>query len=165
MSELNRCRISQSALGQACWGYAQVQCKETSQKRMDQLKTSPRSHRDAARAELGAAKARLADTDIRAPCAGRVGSGYVGLGRLVTAQAVITTLDDTDIIKLDFDVPATWISPGHVATPGLTRRTYSAGSPKRRLFYLSLIPLRSSNQFEISEDRLVMRAPSTQRIL
>jgi hypothetical protein len=132
---------------------------------MYQLKTSPRSHRDAARAELGAAKARLADTDIRAPCAGRVGSGYVGLGRLVTAQAVITTLDDTDIIKLDFDVPATWISPGHVATPGLTRRTYSAGSPKRRLFYLSLIPLRSSNQFEISEDRLVMRAPSTQRIL
>ena len=73
MSELNRCRISQSALGQACWGYAQVQCKETSQKRMDQLKISPRSHRDAARAELGAAKARLADTDIRAPFAGRVG--------------------------------------------------------------------------------------------
>jgi len=81
------------------------------------------AHRDAARAELGAARARLADTDIRAPVAGRVGLGYVGLGRLVTPQAVITTLDDTDIINLDFDVPATWISPGHVATPGLTRRT------------------------------------------
>jgi hypothetical protein len=123
------------------------------------------AHRDAARAELGAAKGRLADTDIRAPFAGWVGLGYVGLGRLVTPQAVITTLDDTDIIKLDFDVPATWISPGHVATPGLARPTYSAGFPKRSLKFLSSIPLRSSNQFEISEDRLAMRAPSTQRIL
>jgi membrane fusion protein (multidrug efflux system) len=69
-----------------------------------------RAQRDAARAELNAAEARLSDSDVRAPFAGRVGLRYVSLGSLVTPQTIITTLDDTDTIKLDFDVPETWLA-------------------------------------------------------
>lgn len=85
------------------------------------------AQRDAARAELSAAKARLADTNIRAPFNGRVGLRYVSLGSLVTPQTVITTLDDTDIIKLDFDVPETWISR---LERGLTALARSAAWPE-----------------------------------
>lgn len=65
------------------------------------------ARRDADRAALDAAEARLADTVVRAPFAGRVGLRRVSLGSLVSPQTVITTLDDTDTIKLDFDVPET----------------------------------------------------------
>jgi len=63
------------------------------------------ARRDADRAALDAAEARLAETLVRAPFAGRLGLRNVSLGRLVGPGDVITTLDDTDIIKLDFDVP------------------------------------------------------------
>jgi membrane fusion protein (multidrug efflux system) len=68
------------------------------------------AQRDAARAALEAAEARLADRKVRAPFAGRVGLRRVSLGSLVTPDTVITTLDDTHVIKLDFDVPATAIA-------------------------------------------------------
>lgn len=80
--------------------------RAVSASQLDQRK----AHRDAARAELNAAQARLADSDIRAPFAGRVGLRYVSLGSLVTPNTIITTLDDTDLIKLDFDVPETWLA-------------------------------------------------------
>jgi membrane fusion protein (multidrug efflux system) len=65
------------------------------------------AQRDADRALLDAAEARLADTVVRAPFAGRVGLRRVSLGSVVTPDTVITTLDATDPIKLDFDVPET----------------------------------------------------------
>jgi membrane fusion protein (multidrug efflux system) len=65
------------------------------------------AQRDAARAALNAARSRLSDSRVRAPFAGRVGLRRVSLGALVTPDSIITTLDDTDTIKLDFDVPAT----------------------------------------------------------
>ena len=65
---------------------------------------------DAARAGLVAAQARLAHSDVRAPFAGRVGLRNVSLGSLVTPETIITTLDDTDTMKLDFDVPETWLA-------------------------------------------------------
>jgi len=65
------------------------------------------ARRDAARAALDAAEAKLAETVVRAPFAGRVGLRRVSLGALVGPSVVITTLDDTDPIKLDFDVPET----------------------------------------------------------
>jgi membrane fusion protein (multidrug efflux system) len=68
------------------------------------------ARRDADRAALDAARARLAHTLVRAPFAGRVGLRRVSLGALVDSSTVITTLDDTDIIKLDFDVPETALS-------------------------------------------------------
>jgi membrane fusion protein (multidrug efflux system) len=66
--------------------------------------------RDADQASLDAALARLDETVVRAPFHGRVGLRRVSLGSLVGPSTVITTLDDTDTIKLDFDVPETALS-------------------------------------------------------
>jgi membrane fusion protein (multidrug efflux system) len=65
------------------------------------------ARRDASRSALDAAEARLAETIVRAPFAGRLGLRRVSAGALVGPSIVITTLDDTDPIKLDFDVPET----------------------------------------------------------
>jgi len=65
------------------------------------------ARRDADRAALDAAEARLSQAVIRAPFAGRVGLRRVSPGSYVTPDTVITTLDDTDVMKLDFDVPET----------------------------------------------------------
>jgi membrane fusion protein (multidrug efflux system) len=62
------------------------------------------------RARLGAATARLEDTVIRAPFAGRVGLRRVSVGTLISPGDVITTLDDTSVIKLDFSVPENFLA-------------------------------------------------------
>jgi len=79
------------------------------------------ARRDADRAALDAAQARLAETVVRAPFAGRVGLRRVSLGSLVTPATVITTLDDTDTIKLDFDVPETVLSRLESGLPVVAR--------------------------------------------
>jgi membrane fusion protein (multidrug efflux system) len=56
-------------------------------------------------ARVDAAEARVADTAIRAPFAGRVGLRRVSVGGLVNPGTVITTLDDTSVVKVDFGVP------------------------------------------------------------
>lgn len=56
-------------------------------------------------ARVAAARARLADTYIRAPFAGRVGLRRVSLGALISPGTLITTLDDISSIKVDFAVP------------------------------------------------------------
>ncbi len=68
------------------------------------------AQREAARAALAAAEARLEDTVIRAPFAGWLGLRRVSVGSVVTPGTVITTLDDTGSIKLDFDVPEVFLS-------------------------------------------------------
>lgn len=67
-------------------------------------------------ARVAAAKARLADTIIRAPFDGRVGLRRVSVGSLVNPGTVITTLDDTSSIKLDFTVPEAYVA---AVAPGL----------------------------------------------
>ena len=59
---------------------------------------------EADQAALAAAEARLAHTVIKAPFSGRLGLRRVSVGSLVGPDTVITTLDDTRSIKLDFDV-------------------------------------------------------------
>jgi membrane fusion protein (multidrug efflux system) len=74
------------------------------------------ARRDSDRAALAVAESALADTRVRAPFEGRVGLRRVSVGSLVTPETTITTLDDTDPIKVDFDVPETALSrlaPGH----------------------------------------------------
>lgn len=78
----------------------------TSEAELEQLE----ARRDADRAALAAAQARLDETVVRAPFAGRVGLRRISLGTLVGPGNVITTLDDTDPVKLDFDVPETALS-------------------------------------------------------
>ena len=85
-----------------------------------------RARRDADRAALDAAEARLADTVVRAPFSGRVGLRRVSVGSLVSPAAVITTLDDTNPMKVDFDVPETALS--HLAR-GLSIVAQSAAWP------------------------------------
>jgi len=61
-------------------------------------------------AQVEAAKARLANSVIRAPFAGRVGLRRVSPGSFVSNSTVITTLDDVSKIKLDFSVPETYLT-------------------------------------------------------
>jgi len=77
-----------------------------SQSQLEQLEAK----RDADQAAVNAAKARLAQTVIRAPFDGRLGLRRVSIGSIVNPNTIITTLDDTSLIKLDFDVPAVFLS-------------------------------------------------------
>ena len=61
-------------------------------------------------ARVAAARARLSDTLIRAPFDGRMGLRRVSVGALVNPGAVITTLDDTRTMKVDFDVPEVFLA-------------------------------------------------------
>ncbi|MGE0115507.1 MAG: efflux RND transporter periplasmic adaptor subunit [Steroidobacteraceae bacterium] len=62
------------------------------------------------KAQVEAAQARVNDTVIRAPFGGRIGLRAVSIGSLVTPGQVISTLDDTSIIKLDFTVPESYLA-------------------------------------------------------
>ncbi len=84
------------------------------------------ARRDADRAALDAAEARLADTQVSAPFAGVLGLRNVSLGSYVTPDDVITTLDDTDPIKLDFAVPEAVLAQ---LAPGLPIAAKSAAWP------------------------------------
>jgi len=68
-------------------------------------------------AQVEAAKARLANSRIRAPFSGRVGLRRVSPGSFVNSSTVITTLDDVRTIKLDFSVPEAFIT---VVNEGMT---------------------------------------------
>jgi membrane fusion protein (multidrug efflux system) len=60
-------------------------------------------------ARVAAARARLADTYIRAPFAGHVGLRRVSLGTLINPGTIITTLDDASSMKVDFAVPERYV--------------------------------------------------------
>jgi membrane fusion protein (multidrug efflux system) len=77
-------------------------------------------------ARVAAARARLADTVIRATFNGRVGLRRVSVGSLIAPGAVITTLDDTSTIKLDFTVPETVVA---AMRPGLELEATSVAYP------------------------------------
>jgi membrane fusion protein (multidrug efflux system) len=79
-------------------------------------------------ARVAAARSRLNDTVIRAPFNGRVGLRRASVGGLVTPGTVITTLDDTSTIKLDFTVPERVVA---AMKPGLTLEARSIAYPGR----------------------------------
>lgn len=84
------------------------------------------ARRIADQAMVSVAEARMAETIVRAPFAGRIGLRRVSLGSLVGPSTVITTLDDTSVIKVDFDVPEVYLSR---LEPGLVVRARSAAWP------------------------------------
>ncbi len=65
---------------------------------------------DADRARLDIAKVQIADRQIVAPFDGVLGLRSISVGDIVNPGMVITTLDDTDPIKLEFSVPETYVS-------------------------------------------------------
>lgn len=62
-----------------------------------------------ARANLAAAEARRGDRVIRAPFAGVLGLSTVTPGTLINPGAVITTLDDISVVRIDFPVPERYL--------------------------------------------------------
>jgi membrane fusion protein (multidrug efflux system) len=90
----------------------------------DQLEGTVKANR----ARLSAATARLEDTVIRAPFSGRVGLRRVSVGTLISPGDVITTLDDTSVIKLDFAVPENLLA---TLREGLSVRATAPAYPGR----------------------------------
>jgi membrane fusion protein (multidrug efflux system) len=80
-------------------------------------------------ARVASARARVADTVIRAPFDGRVGLRRVSVGSLISPGTVITTLDDTSTIKLDFTIPETFLA---AVQPGLEITARSVAFPDDR---------------------------------
>lgn len=95
-----------------------------SRAQLDQLETAVKT----GEARVAAARARLNDTVIRAPFDGRAGFRRVSLGGLVNPGAVITTLDDSSVIKLEFTVPQAFLGE---LRPGLPVAATSEGLPGR----------------------------------
>jgi membrane fusion protein (multidrug efflux system) len=99
--------------------------KIVSAAQLEQLDATRKSNQ----ARVSAARARLADTVIRAPFAGRTGLRRVSVGSLINPGTVITTLDDTSTIRLDFTVPEAYLSAVHT---GLTIGAATSAWPGRR---------------------------------
>ena len=79
-----------------------IASKSVSQNALDERLTM----RETAEHRVESARARLRDRYIRAPFSGVLGLRQVSPGTLVSPGRVITTLDDTATMKLDFSLPA-----------------------------------------------------------
>ena len=64
---------------------------------------------ETAQAALNAAQARQGDRTIRAPFSGVLGLSTVTAGTLVNPGGVIATLDDIDVIRVDFPIPERYL--------------------------------------------------------
>jgi membrane fusion protein (multidrug efflux system) len=80
-------------------------------------------------ARVAAAQARLDDTVIRASFKGTTGFRHVSVGSFVSPGTVITTLDDTSVMKLDFTVPETYL---FILRRGLPVTAAATGLPDRK---------------------------------
>lgn len=89
-----------------------IRSKTISQRTYDERKTTL----EVAERAVQQIKARVDDRVITAPFAGVLGLRYVSIGALVEPGDVITTLDDIDTIKLDFTMPASYLSSVKVGT-------------------------------------------------
>lgn len=67
-----------------------------------QVADTARATHDSSQARVALLRAQLSDRVVTAPFAGVLGLRQVSVGALVTPGTVITTLDDIDMIKLDF---------------------------------------------------------------
>jgi membrane fusion protein, multidrug efflux system len=80
--------------------------KALSEAQLDQLQATLSANE----ARVAGTRSLLNDTIIRAPFAGRVGLRNISVGSYVSPGTVITTLDDTSVIKLDFSVPEVFLA-------------------------------------------------------
>ncbi|MEH6401734.1 MAG: efflux RND transporter periplasmic adaptor subunit [Sneathiella sp.] len=79
-----------------------------------------------AEAKVSANKARLADYVIRAPFSGILGMRDASVGALVRPADIITTLDDITSLKLDFNLPESFLAN---ITPGQSFSAKSVAFP------------------------------------
>ena len=83
-----------------------LRTKAIAQRTYDERKTAV----EVAERTVQQVKARVSDRVITAPFAGVLGLRNVSVGSLVSPGDLITTLDDVDVIKLDFTMPATYLT-------------------------------------------------------
>ena len=81
-----------------------------------------------AKAKVSNLEAGLQDYTIRAPFSGILGIRQISNGAVVDSDTVITTLDDTSVIKLDFTVPETYLG---VLKTGMPVTAHSAAYPEQ----------------------------------
>ena len=96
------------------------------QKRSDtlaQTSSVAQADRDRSQAEARSAKARyelqktrLDKTEIRAPFDGVVGTRSFSPGDYMSSQGVVTTVDDLNRLKIEFEVPERFVEKVHVGT-------------------------------------------------
>ena len=101
-----------------------VKSKSVSQSMLDERLTL----RETAQHRVDAVEARLRDRVIRAPFSGVLGLREVSPGTLVSPGTVITTLDDVDLMKLDFAVPEVYLT---AVTPGVAIKARSPALAER----------------------------------
>lgn len=66
---------------------------------------------------MEAVKSRIADRIVVAPFDGVVGLRRISVGALVEPGTVVTNLDDDSVMKLDFNVPATFLPNIRIGSP------------------------------------------------
>lgn len=118
--------VAEAALAESRSQYQRSQELYTTKVLSDQQLEQIEATFKANEARVTSARSRVGDTVIRAPFAGRVGLRRVSVGSLISPGTVITTLDDTSTIKLDFTIPETFLS---VVTPGLEIAARSVAYP------------------------------------
>lgn len=98
-----------------------------SEAQIDQLDSAQRQ----AEARVRSAEARIAEMRIIAPFAGRVGIRNVSPGALLQPGTVVTTLDDTSRIRVEFAVPEVFVarlrdgSPVQAISPAYPARRFA----------------------------------------
>jgi len=70
-----------------------------------------------ARAAVAASEARRGDRVLRAPFSGVLGLTTVTPGTLISPGSIITTLDDTSAIRVDFPLPERYLGLLEIGTP------------------------------------------------
>ena len=105
-----------STLDEAERQYQRVQSLVANNLAPESLLDQRRREYETAKARLQGIRSRLQDRLIVAPFDGVVGLRDISVGALVTPGDRITTLDDDQVMKLDFSVPAAYLP---VLKPGL----------------------------------------------
>jgi membrane fusion protein (multidrug efflux system) len=83
------------------------------------------------RADLDIVRTAISRTEVRAPFTGKLGLKQTSTGAFVTNQSIITTIQKTTGLRIDFNVPEKYISvvrPGHYVNFSIagSKRSYSA---------------------------------------
>ena len=92
--------------------------KAASKRDYDERKTM----RDITLQQIEEMKARVQDRTLKAPFDGTLGIRSISAGALVKPGDVITTIEDTSLIKLDFNIPSVHLSQ---LKPGVPIEAYS----------------------------------------
>jgi membrane fusion protein (multidrug efflux system) len=95
-----------------------IERKVAAQTEYDQRQTAKLQ----AQARIKEVEAMIAERNLRAPFAGHVGLRRVSPGALITPGQVITTLDDIQVMRMDFQIPALFLT---AVTQGQTVEAYS----------------------------------------